>query len=495
MPAMRKIIFPKLTGANLTLFILIAILGPLTVFLTGYLSVNLSPAVYISIISFMVILTIITLLLIKIDLAVPMLIMLLPIEMLIRFSFQPSINSDVIWVFNVLEITVIPASICCLLYKATNHHRTGIVKLRTGSEYIYILVFAFVLYGISSVFWSPDIGDRMWRSIMLFLHFCMYLLFFHLIKTKENIIRAIRTLIFTAMMTAVTMLISIFPIDVINIHKTYPLTNNLNASFIFGTYQLRAYGLMEPHASGVFLGFGVLFSLGLLSQSRDKKEKVILSLIIIFLIGIALYTKARGAIISMLLSIVFLIFAMKKFREYLFRNLFIFAFCFLVLLGIFTTTHSYLMDYIKPYLPSMTELEDSSIEYRFKYWKTMFTVMADNAVMLQGLGIGGTAYYLSPVPHAHNFWLSIFFDFGLIGFILFLILKFIALTKLLLTVRTLKDGFAKAMLVSTLGCIISFGLAALVDFEYNFKLLWILMGIGASIYRYAISTQKESVVE
>ena len=51
---------------------------------------------------------------------------------------------------------------------------------------------------------------------------------------------------------------------------------------------------METHIAVTFLTFGVLFSMGILSQSKGKKEKIMLSLIIIFnLIGII--HKGKGA--------------------------------------------------------------------------------------------------------------------------------------------------------------------------------------------------------
>lgn len=488
---MRKIIFQEGWGSNLTIVVLSAIFGLLTVSLIGYLSVNLSPSVYISLIGSIAFVAIAALLLKNIDMAVPMLIMLIPIDHIVTFVLRSSDNSNLPWMFNPMDIVVILAIICLLFYKSIIKGGKGMFKARTGSEYTGLLVFVFVTYGILSVFWSPGIPLGISSGIKLFVNFCIYMLLFHLIKTEESVLRTIRTLLFTTVVTAVIMLVSALPIDFLNINKIYPLTNELYASFVFETYQLRASGSIETHIAGIFLGFGVLFGMGLLSHSKEKKEKVLLFLVIIFLAWTALYTKAKGPIGAMLLAVLFLIFAIKNLRAYLFKNLYVFALCFIVLFGVFRTTHTYLTDYIKPFLPVESYTGEHSFSDRLEYWRTAYAAMATNNAYLQGLGIGGGAYHLFPVPHVHNIYLSIFFDFGLIGFILFFMVTAGSLARLFFAIKNLEEGFAKAMLLSTSGCIVLLGVASVTDFSFNLTLLWFLMGIGAAIYRHALSVQKE----
>ena len=485
---MRKIIFLENKNSYIRTFVLIAILELLTVFLIGYLSVDQPPIVYISIISAIVFVTITVLFLRNINIAIPVLIILLPIQYLILEILTSKYNLAVVTPFDIFTVSAI---ICLFIYKSTAKDRTIILKEKTGPGYLSLLLFALVAFGILSVMWSPNIIHGLSFCIRLILNYLIYLLLVVLLKNQGDVLRAIKTLIFTTVMTAATMIVSILPIDLLNIKKTYFLTKYLSLRFFFETYQLRASSIMETHMAVTFLTFGVLFSMGLLSQSKGKKEKILLSLIIIFLILSALYTKARGPIASMLVAILFLIFAMKNFRTYFFRNLYLFALCFTFLFGIFITTSSYLTAIIKPYLPTAYYEGEHSFSDRLEYWETAYNALKNSDAYIQGLGAGGANYYLH--LHTHNIYLSIFFDLGLIGLVLFFILISISMTKLFLTIRSLKEGFTKAMLLSTFGCILAIGLASLVDYNYNFYLLWFIMGLGTAIYRYAASIPKESL--
>ncbi len=131
--------------------------------------------------------------------------------------------------------------------------------------------------------------------------------------------------------------------------------------------------------------------------------------------------------------------------------------------------------------------------YRFEFWGKLYNAITNNDAYIQGLGAGGSAYYLYPVAHAHSIYVSIFSDFGLIGLILFFILISISIAKLFFTIKNLKEDFAKAMLLSTSGCIITLGFTSMVQFSYDFPIPWVLMGMGVAIYKYAVSIQKESI--
>ena len=489
---MRKIIFFENKNSSIRTFVLIAILELLTVFLIGYLSVDQPPIVYISIISAIVIVTIMVLLLKNINIAVYLIIIFFTLgNIVFIIKIFPSTSNWII--FSLIDILNVCAIVCFLLYKSTFKDRKSIDRGKIGLGYLSLLLFALLAFSMLSILWSPNVIWGLSVGIKLLSNYLMYLLLVVLLKNQRDIFRAIKTLIFTTVIIAAIMMVSIFPIDLLNIKKTYFLTKYLSLQFFFVTYQLRASGIMGSHVGATFLSFGVLFSMGLLSQSKERKDKILLFMIIILLILVALFTTARGAIASMLMAVVFLIFAIKNFREHLFRNLYIFALCFIFLFGIFSTTHSYLYDYIKPYLPAASLTGEHAFSDRLEYWKISYDALAKGDAYIQGLGAGGVAAYLFPVTHPHNFYLAIFFNFGLIGFILFFILISISITRLFLTIRSLKEGFTKSMLLSTSGCIVSLGFASLMDIDYINSIVWLLMGIGVAIYRYAASIPKESL--
>lgn len=476
---------------HIAIFIFIAIFETLAVISIGYLSIEQAPRIYIIIISAVFLIAIMALLLKNINLIICLVIILLPIGN-IALTLKVSSSFFDVLMLPLLDILAIPMIICFLLYKSSFKDRTNI-DIGRGPGYLSLLLFAFIIFCILSILWSPSTILGLSVCIKLIFNYLIYLLLAILIKNQKDISSAIRTFIFTTVFAAAAMFVSMLPIDLLNIKKAYSLTDEVFIAFKFVTYELRAAGLMETHTAALFLSFGVSFSMGLLSHSKEKKNKILLFLIIIILILASLFTIARGPIGAMLLTVIFLIFAIKNFREYLFKNLFIFALCFMFLGGIFLTAHSYIEDYIKPYLPAAESMgTEHSLMDRLEYWETAYKALDNNDAVFQGLGAGGATYYLHPAGHAHSIYLSIFFDFGLVGFIMFFLLLFASASKLFLTISILKEGFAKAMLLSISGCIISLGVAALIDLTYNIFMLWFLMGIGVATYRHAISLQEES---
>lgn len=64
------------------------------------------------------------------------------------------------------------------------------------------------------------------------------------------------------------------------------------------------------------------------------------------------------------------------------------------------------------------ELVSTGMTARIKWWKMGLQAMADHPLkFLAGLGPGGFVFY-SKAPEVHSFWLSFFFDVGLIGLVI-----------------------------------------------------------------------------
>ena len=279
-----------------------------------------------------------------------------------------------------------------------------------------------------------------------------------------------------------------FPGD--NTTKDYQITNELDIHFNFPTYQKKASGSIESHVGAVFLSFGIIFTIGLLYQSKKNKEKFLLFLITNLLFWTILFTEARGPIASMLLAITFLIVTLKNFRKKLFRNLFIFFGCVLLGFVIFSFINLPHINSIKSYFPhdeSVRIQSERSLSDRFKYWQTGFNALNVNDAFIQGLGISGSTYYLNPIIHSHSIYLSILFDFGLVIFLFILGMIIYAIFKIFSVIKNLKNEYAKTLLISASGCIIVLGFSSSVDFTYNLPILWFLLGISYAIYKNAVT--------
>ncbi len=493
----------------LPLLVGIAILEILTVFLIGYTVVEPYPMIYILVCGFLLIAA--TAFLLKnIQLAVYLLIILLPIYNIKIFLHTESIKAMSMtwlmplhlkpsslendWLVTLLNIAVVCAVICWLFYKSVvKGQPTTIEKACPG--YMNMLLFLLVTWSGFSVLWSPEIHVGLYAGIELFLNFFMYLLLIFLIKTESDINKVVRVYIFMAVITAIAMMISVIPSDSLSIDEKYTLSHVLRVSLAFTTNVKRASGFAETHIAAMIVDIGILFGMGLLSHSKSKTEKVILFSVIAFLFFTTLFTQTRAPLAALLMGMGYLILVIKNFRAFLIRNLYIFAVGFIFLFGIYIMSQLELMDILglnkaAPSRYLSTSQTEDAITSRYKYWKQVFKAVENKEAYIYGLGAGGSTYTLYPTPHPHNVYLSVFFDFGLIGFMLMLILILLATAKIVFIIRELEDGYIKTMLISLSGCMVTLGAECLLDFDYNLPLAWILMGIGVAIYRYAVSTQK-----
>lgn len=475
----------------LPLLIVIALMEIAAIFLMAYTITEPYPMIYVLIGSLLII-TIMALLLKNIQLAVYLLIILIPIynlKVLFHIYDSPSpIKND--WQFLPLNIMVVFAMICLLFYKSVMKGQPA-MREKAGPCYMNILLFIFVMWGGFSVLWSPEIHFGLYTGIKLFLNFFMYLLLIFLIKTESDINKAVRVYIFMAVITAIAMMISVIPSDSLSISERYDFARELEVYLTFKTNVKRAAGFTEEtHVAAMIVGIGILFGMGLLNHAKSKAEKAILFSVIAFLFFASLFTQTRAPLISLLLGMGYLILVIKNFRVFLIRNLYIFAVGFVFLFGIYIMSQLELMDLLGFNKATPTRyLSGSQTETAFwervSYWKEVYNAVLHKEAYIYGLGTGGSSYTLYPVAHPHNVYLSVFFDFGLIGAVLMLILILSATAKIVFIIRELEDGYIKTMLISFSGCMVTLGAEYLLDFDYTFHLTWILMGIGAAIYGYA----------
>ena len=482
---MKRIINYVINEPNvIRAFFFIAILDVLAVFLIGYLSVALTSSDYIVIITIILLITTTVLLLKNIKLAVYLLIIIFPFNNFTFFIKISSFKFD--WLrITPLDIFMISWIICLFLHNCVFKSRAIFNKNKLSA--LYLLLLLLIAFSISSVIWSSHKIMSINFIFRLLQNFFIYLLIVALLKSEQDIIRAIKALIASSVITALGMLISTLPL--VYIFKEYTIANGLILEFSFKTFQIRASGFIQHNFGVLLLSIGILFAVGLLSQSKNKKNKILLVIVILFLILTAFYSTVRAPVVSLLITIIFLLFAMKNFRAYFFRNLSVFVVCLIFLFSIFTVTHSYIIDFATNYLGKATKQSEHALNDRLSMWKKATNAIIDNDAYLFGLGAGAGTYCVDPEAYVHNVILSIFIDFGFIGLIIFFILISISIMKIYVALLQLKEGVPKAMLLSTSGCIVTLSMATFVDCDYNLNILWYVAGISAAIYRQAISSE------
>lgn len=254
--------------------------------------------------------------------------------------------------------------------------------------------------------------------------------------------------------------------------RVYSIFGNPN---IFAEYLV----MMTPLTVGLFW-----------STNRDSVRIFYFSLFVIQVIALFM-TMSRGGWIGLAFSaLVFLFFIRKR--------LLLFAVPMGVL-SLFLLPASFLSRFL-----TIFNLSDSSTSYRFKIWEITGEVIRDN--FLVGVGLGHLPFKYTfekyirtmPIYHAHNSFIEIFAELGLVGFILFLL--FVLSIFLMLWKYPLKssDSYNKIMgaaLIASFSGMMIHGMFENIFYMTKITTgFWILLALAYSLVRTSKERRKYDVV-
>jgi len=488
---------------------IVTVVGILTTLTIGYLTVEPLTGTFI-LLAGLLSAILIALLLKNIRFAIPLLIVLAPITFVSWFIIKIDTGGrPFMGILLIVEVTTIVIFPCLLLYKSIVKGKPGIVGKKIYQGNLNIILFILMGWIFLSILWSPSTLGSLYSTALFFIHFFMYLTFITLIKTEQDLNMVVRTFFIMATVIAATMLISVLPVKILAIEKTYFFADWFNLKVIFNGDNMRATGLTDEKTASEFVGFGILVSLLLLSYAKDEKRKYLLVCLLILLSFAVLFAQSKSATIGLLIGILILSIVINRIRAHFIRNLFRFTTVFILIFGIFLITQSILLSYRginKEQLLATSYVSSSgardSVETRENWWNTCYKDMVHNNAYLYGLGIGGCGYninlaakeQIAYVANPHSAYFSLFFDLGLIGVFLFLLLILLSGIKVCRLMRDLEDGFEKDMLWVFLCCAVITGVVAVTEKSYYQNVsIWVLSGIGVSAFRLVSSKQSELI--
>lgn len=200
---------------------------------------------------------------------------------------------------------------------------------------------------------------------------------------------------------------------------------------------LRAFGTFpDPHMLAFFLELTLPFTLA--QSVKCFKLSAKWSLLWAGAAGLQLValllTFSRGAYLGLIAGglAVLGVFIYKKRQRYDFRHVKIIA----ATLGFLALI---LMLINSPFLSRLQNLSDPAATNRFDLWQSAFEIITQNPIT--GVGLGGFAFEVDPTAayrtpiYAHNLFLDIGAELGLVGLTLFLILLLAPIIKTLKTPR------------------------------------------------------------
>ncbi|MDR1150590.1 MAG: O-antigen ligase family protein [Clostridiales bacterium] len=329
------------------------------------------------------------------------------------------------------------------------------------------IVFFLVNLLLSSIF-----VFKIKQSLKVFFIYLVFIAFYFVLKnvlrTKKDLLNILRFLV------ASGFIVSIIGIS----QKFFNLVISPGAWIdekVFSENTTRIFSTLDnPNVLGEFLIFVIPLNITLIYLSKKIKEKILLLLVLFSLLLCMLLTLSRGAWLGLILSLlIFFLFCDKK--------IFLLILCFLFASPIFIPK-SFVDRFV-----SILSAKDSSSHYRINIWLSCLIMLKD--FWLCGIGLGFDNFIFifkkyamsaSYALHSHNLYLEIFLEMGFSGIILFLLILFFCLKKLVSTDKFSSDKSLFFLKIALLSGIIGFMIQGLADNSfYSYKLICIFFVILA----------------
>ena len=335
----------------------------------------------------------------------------------------------------------------------------------------HISLYAFVVF--FSTVTSVDFSGSLLRGMM----FVVFVLFFYNVTScglEQHLSRLLWLLL------AVSFCISLYGLYQYCHPEQYG--DVWSDADMFSTISVRVYSTLgNPNILGEYLLLVIPLACAMLLSS-DNWKKRIACLTVVAVTGVCLLlTYSRGGYLGILFAAA--VFLVLLDRRFLFLGLVAVALCPL-----------YLPESVIARFTSIGNLADSSTSYRVKIWLGSLAMLKDFG--FSGVGFGSKAfnaiypaYAMHGVYtiHAHNLFLQILCDSGIVGLLVFLGLIVSFYRMMLTAIRHEADRRARFMQIGCVSAVSGFLLQSLTDhnfYDYRIVLLFFgMLGLGVLFTR------------
>ena len=310
-------------------------------------------------------------------------------------------------------------------------------RFKNKQTYLFALFF---LWTFLSSFWAMN---PVW-SIRKFLFFItiipVYFLTIYLIDSRDRLNKILKYFILGGFIASIIGVLQFFSQFIFSLDKMYNFWAYNVSMFLYGQNFgsvviqnqswfvniggkdfFRAISLFpDPHTFALYLGLVTPLSIGFFLYN-NKKNKVLFSVQLFFMLFAVLLTFSRGAYVGFLVSSLFIsIFYFKYFKLNLRVNKKALASIFS---GLVIVLFLLMNSVFGERLMSSFSLSDVSNTGRIQIWSISGSVFLDNPFF--GVGLGNLPIFFDPTAsvkspiNAHNTFLDISSELGLLGLVLF----------------------------------------------------------------------------
>jgi len=350
-----------------------------------------------------------------------------------------------------------------------------------------------VLLLLVSFTWSPSLSRSIEMSIQLLLSICIFLSFgFIRIDKKIIDVLGISFSFFGIILSIIVIYFENF-VEVasgmnIDFYNKYFFEKYLYAKFTYGEY-----GFADRNSSAGLLVITFVFLLPFYEKLKIITHRIVMFNLLALILFAVFQTESRGAFIGLVAAVFYYVSFAPMYHHHRVRSYISFGMTLLcamlisniqfidrLLIG-FGYRGQLLFGDKAVVAGSKVAAGASGIGQRIQWWSVAFDHMYDDPMLfLSGLGFGGFVKVVG--LSTHSLPLSYFFEIGLLGIFMFIILMYI----LYGSIRYVVLNYSKAPLYPyfiaiSAGFIGIFCVHGLINFDLYNHLFWFVLGLMCSL--------------
>jgi len=329
----------------------------------------------------------------------------------------------------------------------------------------------FMLWSVIAILWSLNLQWGL--AILLELFAGMVILFItqSLVTTKKKVVRQLMFLMGVAVILCFLTYISKWYYGAVSID----LIDGLKLLTVFFNEDGRPAGFNGVnHAATIFdlfIFFGI--SLAILSKGITRILTVI---VISMLLTCVVITGSKGAFGSLIIALFFLnaVLPNIKGKRFFFFLVICTGIVAAYILGTVVLTGKIGSSRVAAVGTTF------SVSTRFEWWAQGFAQLFNSYGV--GLGTGGLSAVIAPY-FAHNLFLSVVFDLGIVGTVIFVLLMLCLGAAFYNTLKICRDPELEGVLYCMIAAFIMLFINGLVQGDYYNRILWLMIGFDITVMK------------